>query len=281
MTAVQALLPATLLAAAVLAVGAVPRSEHLRVRNLVPTRETPSVAGWSGLTAGSSRWAVWAGAAGAGLVLGGPVLSLLLLGLVLVGLRAHRRRSRERARAAERSRAVEACGALAGELRAGRSPAEALEVAAELSSGPSRAVLQSAAASARLGGDVPAALAAGAEGDTAVPDLLRALAACWQVCSQTGNGLATAAERLADGLRAAREQDLAVEAALAGPKATAALLAVLPLAGVALAAGMGARPLHVLLHTPLGAGCLLLGCALDALGLAWTRRLVRHASGVP
>ena len=81
-----------------------------------------------------------------------------------------------------------------------------------------------------------------------------------------------------DGGRARETQRRQVAAALAGPRASAALLALLPLAGVALAAGLGARPLHVLLHTPLGVGCLLLGAALDLLGLWWTTRIVARAA---
>ena len=69
----------------------------------------------------------------------------------------------------------------------------------------------------------------------------------------------------------------AVEAELAGPRATAGLLAVLPLGGLLLAAGLGADPVHQLLHTPLGAACAVLGVGLDLLGLAWTARLVRRA----
>ena len=92
-----------------------------------------------------------------------------------------------------------------------------------------------------------------------------------------GVGLAGAVDRLAEGLRSAQQQELAVQAALAGPRASAGLLAVLPLAGVALAAALGAQPGHVLLHTPVGLGCLLAGAALDALGLWWTARLVDRA----
>ena len=55
---------------------------------------------------------------------------------------------------------------------------------------------------------------------------------------------------------------------------------LLPLAGVALAAGLGARPGYVLLHTPLGVGCLVLGLVLDGTGLWWTARLVARAGRV-
>jgi tight adherence protein B len=110
-----------------------------------------------------------------------------------------------------------------------------------------------------------------------VPELLRALAACWTVCSSSGSGLATAVERLEEGLRAEQARRRAVDAELAGPRATAALLAVLPLAGMVLATGLGADPVAMLLHTPLGLVCLSGGLLLDALGLWWTARLVARA----
>jgi tight adherence protein B len=112
-----------------------------------------------------------------------------------------------------------------------------------------------------------------------VPEVLRALAACWTVCAGSGSGLAAAVERLEEGLRAEQSQRRAVDAELAGPRATAGLLAVLPAGGLLLAAGLGADPLSVLLTTPVGLLCLTAGLALDAVGLWWTGRLVAAAGG--
>jgi tight adherence protein B len=110
-----------------------------------------------------------------------------------------------------------------------------------------------------------------------VPDVLAGLAACWQVCSSAGSGLAAGVDRLEEGLRAAEAQRRAIETELAAPRATAGLLAVLPVGGVWLAAALGAHPIHVLLHTSLGIGCLFVGLALDGLGLMWTGRIVNRA----
>ena len=233
------------------------------------------------------------GAATAGLVVLGPAGALLLLAAAAAARRVVRGQRRAREGARERRQAVEACTALAAELRAGRPPSAALAVAAAVACGPSARVLAAAAAAAQWGGDVAAVLvedeaaAAGLRAGpwagpraSAVPELLRALAACWQVCAQAGSGLALAVERLADGLRAREVQERAVAAALAGPRASAVLLAGLPAAGLALAAGLGARPVHVLLHTPLGLCCAAGGVALDALGLWWTGRIVAAAAGV-
>jgi len=308
MSAADALLPAALLAAAVLVAGGASRTGTQRLAAAVtaparalPARRGPSpgrlprdqlsrgrlpAAGPDRLDRSERRLSLehlpgrgllLVVAPPVGLVLGGPGLAVLALVSVLVGRRALRHHRSRRARAGERSRAVEACTALAAELRAGRAPAEALEVAAGLATGGTGRTLSTAAATARLGGDVPEALLR--RGDSAVPELLRGLAACWQVCARSGSGLAPAVERLADGLRTRQAQERAVDAALAGPRATAGLLAVLPLAGLALAAGLGAHPVHVLLRTPLGLVCLLLGTALDLLGVWWTGRLVASVAG--
>ncbi len=226
-------------------------------------------------------WLACAAAVLAVLVGGGSLLvPVLLAGAGAAALvRVRRVRALAAARRDERARAVEACAALAGELRAGRAPGDALAAASSLATGPSAAALQSAAGAVRLGGDPAPALRA--TSGSAVPEVLRALAACWTVCAGSGAGLAAAVERLEHGLRAEQAQRRAVDAELAGPRATAGLLAVLPAGGLLLAAGLGADPLRVLLTTPVGLLCLTVGLALDALGLWWTGRLVARAGGGP
>jgi tight adherence protein B len=167
---------------------------------------------------------------------------------------------------------------LAAELRAGRPAAAALAAASGVATGPLADGLRSAAVAGDVGADPVAALLRAAPG-SAVGELVRGLAACWQVCASTGSSLATAVDRLAISLQAQEAQRRVVEAELAGPRATAALLAALPVAGVGLAAGLGARPLHVLLHTTAGLACLTAGLLLEALGLWWTSRLVAAAGG--
>ena len=62
---------------------------------------------------------------------------------------------------------------------------------------------------------------------------------------------------------------------LSGPRATAGLLAVLPVLGLGMGAAMGARPWHVLTATGPGRLALLLGVGFDLLGVMWTERLTR------
>jgi len=204
---------------------------------------------------------------------------VLLVPLALLGAeRVARVRRARAAREQERQQAGEACAVLAGELRAGRSAAQALTAAADVATGAVRLAVLAASSSAGIGGDVPAALL-GKASASAAPELLAGLGACWQVCAGTGSGLAMAVDRLEEGLRAEQGQRLAVAAELAGPRATAGLLACLPLAGIGLAAALGARPVHVLLHTTIGLACAVLGVGLDGLGVWWTGRLVARVGG--
>lgn len=183
------------------------------------------------------------------------------------------RRARERRQDA----VIALCGTLAGEVRAGRQPGEALLCAAHGSAelgDAQTAVL----AAARFGGDVPEALAAaarqpGAEG-------LRGLAACWRVAVDQGAGLAAGLDRLEGALRAERDQRSDLRAQLAGARATAVMLAGLPVLGLLLGVALGSDPLHVLLHTGAGLGCLLAGSVLEVLGVWWVARIVRGTEAV-
>lgn len=218
----------------------------------------------------------WAPVAGVVLaVLGSSVLPVVA-GAAGVPLLRRARLAREARSARERrgDEVIALCGALAGEVRAGRQPGEALLRAARDTGGLAEAQAAVAAA-ARFGGEVPGALATaarqpGAEG-------LLGLAACWRVAVDHGAGLAAGLDRLEAALRAERDQRAELRAQMAGARATAAMLAALPALGLVLGTALGADPLRVLLHTGPGLGCLLVGGLLEALGLWWVLRIVRTA----
>ncbi|MEU2069410.1 type II secretion system F family protein [Streptomyces anulatus] len=219
-------------------------------------------------------------------VLGGSVLPLVG-GAVAVPL--VRRWLRRRAGAREADRAATAvaalCGAVVGELRAGREPGQALLVAlreglaedcSSVTPAPTGRLGEAEAAvlaAARFGGDVPAALRQAAQG----PGLggLSGMAACWRVAVDGGAGLATGLERLEATLREDRRRREELRAQLAGAWSTVVVLALLPVAGLGLGAALGAEPLRVLLHTPGGLACLAVGALLEAAGLYWACRIVR------
>ncbi|MEU6676870.1 type II secretion system F family protein [Streptomyces sp. NPDC046925] len=234
---------------------------------------------------GRVRHEWWALAGGAAIGLLGESLVPLALGAAGVPLIRRVRRARD-ARLLEERRAagvIALCGALAGEVRAGRQPGEALRAAADgglglgedgtgavAGLGEARAGVLAAA---RFGGDVPGALEVAAR-EPGARGLL-GLAACWRVAVDRGAGLAAGLERLEGALRAERDQRADLRAQLAGARSTAVMLAGLPVLGLLMGSALGASPLRVLLHTGAGLGCLAVGGALEGAGVWWALRIVR------
>ncbi|MHA5050313.1 type II secretion system F family protein [Streptomyces sp. SD15] len=225
---------------------------------------------------GRLRSGGWSLVVGAVIALLGASVVPLLLGAALVPLLGRMRRAGEARRERERrgDAVIALCGALAGEVRAGRQPGEALLRAARDSGGLGEAQAVVLAA-ARFGGDVPGALTDAAR--QAGADGLVGLAACWRVAVDRGAGLAAGLDRLEGALRAERDQRADMRAQLAGSQSTAVMLAGLPVLGLLIGTALGADPLHVLLHTGAGLGCLLVGGVLEGVGLWWALRIVRGA----
>lgn len=169
-----------------------------------------------------------------------------------------------RLRAMERMRAVQALGALAAELEVGQPPSQALA-----GSGGNPCVWPAALAAAQMGGEVVSALAV----DSRHHPVLQQLAACWRVAAESGAGLAAAVARLASTARAAEDVRVDLEAQLAGPRATARMLAALPFVGVGFGLMLGSNPIAWLLGSPPGRTCLVAGLALTAIGTWWTGRI--------
>ncbi|WP_418961442.1 type II secretion system F family protein [Streptomyces tritici] len=212
-------------------------------------------------------------AAGVLAVLGGSPVPLVAGALAVPLARRRLRAARLRKEHEARQDAVAAlCGTLAGELRAGRQPGPALCFAAASTGGlgPDEAEVLAAA---RFGGDVPEALRRAANREGA--EGLAGLAACWQVAVDGGAGLASGVDRLESALCGARDRRERLRAQLAGTWATVAVLAALPAVGLLLGTAMGANPLRVLLHTPAGLACLVIGVLLQCAGLRWATWIVR------
>jgi tight adherence protein B len=209
-------------------------------------------------------------------VLGGSLLPLIAGAIAVPVLRRRLTARKARRRRQRRAEAVIAlCAAVAGELRAGLQPGQALLAAAEAGALPPDTG-PGAVAAARFGGDVPGALREAA----AVPGAegLAGMAACWRVSVDGGAGLAAGLDRLEAALRAERDREEDLAAQLSGARATVALLALLPAVALAMGWAMGADPLRVLLHTPAGLACLLAGVLLETAGLWWAARIVRSAA---
>ncbi|GAB2604780.1 hypothetical protein [Pseudactinotalea suaedae] len=108
------------------------------------------------------------------------------------------------------------------------------------------------------------------------PDVAAAVAAC-RLAARTGAPLAEIIDVVVAGVAEAADADELRRTALAGPRATARLLAWLPAGGIALGTMLGADPLAVLLGGGVGGLCLVGGGALFLLGHRWVRALVAEA----
>lgn len=197
------------------------------------------------------------------------VAAVAVVGAAAAVAGARRRAAEERDAVRRRARVVEACDALGAELAAGRTPAGALACVAH-----DWPHLEPAARSAANGGDVVAELRLCARPAGAAA--LRVVAAAWSVSARTGHGLADVLARVADDLRASEQTARVVRSELASARATARLLAALPVLTLAMGAGAGASPWAFLLGGPPGWICLGAGGALTAAGLAWIDSLARR-----
>ncbi|WP_051480382.1 type II secretion system F family protein [Cellulomonas sp. KRMCY2] len=110
------------------------------------------------------------------------------------------------------------------------------------------------------------------------PASARAVLAAARLAVEVGAAPAEVLDRVVGSL--AREAEAAAQrrAALAGPQATARVLAWLPALGLALGFLLGANPAQVLLDGGRGTALLLLGTGLTVLGRRWTARHVRAAA---
>jgi len=178
------------------------------------------------------------------------------------------RRQEAEAADARAARTVEVCDLLAAELAAGRAREAALDEAA--SAWPE---LRPVADACRLGGDVSVALRStarlpGAHG-------LRLLAAAWAVSHRTGSGLAGSTRRVAHAVRREQATRRVVSGELASARATARLMAALPLLALLMGSGAGGDPWSFLFATAWGLACLAGGLALGLAGLWWIELIAR------
>jgi tight adherence protein B len=219
--------------------------------------------------------AVCAGAVGAVLLSLTTVFAAVVFATT-AGLR-YRRRRRSR-RAMDESRELEtAIDVLVGELRIGAHPAQAFAVAADETAGPVAQSCRAVAARARLGADVTAGLNGVAEAST-LPAQWNRLAVCWQLASQHGLAMSTLMRAAQRDIAERQRFSAQVTSAMAGARATAAILAGLPVLSVVLGQLIGADPVAFLLAGHAGGWLLVVGVTLVCSGLLWSDRITDRAT---
>lgn len=175
---------------------------------------------------------------------------------------------------------AEALRSLVAELSAGAHPVEAAEAAAADAGPVAGRALRAAAAAVRLGGDVDTALAGGARAAPLAPDVVRAtvqLGRAWHLAAHHGLPLAHVLDAVREDLEQRVRFARRVLAHMSGPRASAAVLAFLPVAGVCLGESIGADPLQVLAGSVAGQVLVAVGAALTCAGIAWSARITRTA----
>ena len=208
------------------------------------------------------------GAAGVGAALSTPLVALLAAVAAFAVGRSRVAALRDRDQERRLLAVTEGLGALAADLRSGRSvdaaTAAAVTACADEASGQAlaRAVRTPAAGPAE-------------EGD--LGQALARISAGVRLSSRTGCSLAAVVAAVEDDLRARHRQRLELRSATAAPRASALLLAGLPVLGMAMGSGVGADPWAVLTTTGTGQSLLVAGVTLELAGVAWSRRLLDRA----
>ncbi|MGM1059690.1 type II secretion system F family protein [Saccharothrix sp. Mg75] len=247
-----------LLAVALLLVPSSPARRRLAgLRRSPPRRRVPAPTRLVVVVAGAALGLL----AGPGGAVAGGVLAAAVW-------RAHRDTTRQRVRLKAAGALADGLGGFVAELRSGAHPAAAATGAAEDAEQPAGDVLRAIASTSARGGDVEAALAD-------FPDA-RHLARAWRLSADHGVPLADVVDAVRRDLDRRTAFARQVHARMAGPRASAAVLAGLPLFGVLLGEVSGAAPLAVLTGTAPGQVLLVVGVALISGGLRWSGRLTRQ-----
>lgn len=168
-------------------------------------------------------------------------------------------------------------------LSAGVPPSAAWRHLERAGQSPSTVAIVAAAADAAAdGGDIAGAIARRARSDgrdaVATRRAWEALAAVWCVAVDVGAPLAGCLRTMAASFRADGRLQREAAVALAGPRATARLVAFLPIVAVVFGAALGFDTVGILLTTPAGWVCTASGSVLLLAGARWSAALVRRAS---
>jgi tight adherence protein B len=218
---------------------------------------------------------------GGALIIGSVGVAIGALVAPIVGLAATplvgallwcRRREVAAARRAARADDLERCvHSIIEDCRAGATLPDAVAGAA-VASAYYRHALDAAARDA-----VGAGITAGWPRLAAAAPELVPLALAGRLATRSGSSPIGVLEVLSVDLDSDRSVRSSVATAVAGPRASALLLAGLPVAGLLLGTSLGANPAHILAATAIGNVALAIGLAFEAVGLFWTSILIGRA----
>jgi tight adherence protein B len=250
------------------------RAQRSRRAALLGSSARPRLRGLPGVDDLPVPLLAGAAAVGVAAVFSTPLVALLAGAIASAGARSWAGTRHEHTQEGLLAGLADGLGALTAELRAGRAlePATAAAVAAcgDEGSGPALA----RAVRVPMAGADRSAPAAGRE--DAVASAVERISAAVRLSSRTGCSLADVLAAVHEDLRIRRSRQQELGAVIAAPRASAMLLAGLPLLGLAMGSGIGADPWHVLTATGAGQLLLVLGVAFELAGLAWSRALVRR-----
>ena len=137
--------------------------------------------------------------------------------------------------------------------------------------------LSSLAGRAVLGGQISVAGLEAARGG-ADSGVWERSGTAWHLSDRHGLPMADLLEAVRTDVLAQNAFDARTRAGLAGPRATASVLAGLPVLGIALGQATGANPVGVLTGGGLGGILLIVGTAFIVAGLCWSDRIVEKVS---
>ncbi|MGH2655743.1 MAG: type II secretion system F family protein [Actinomycetota bacterium] len=238
----------------------------LAARRGWPARPVSYVAAWLGAAVGGATF---------GATVAGPVG--LLVGAMggPLGVEGWLGRRRVARAASAEIQLRDFAVALAAAVRAGLSIRLALVEAARDVDDPLGPVIAAVVRDLESGRPIDAALERIAT-ELDLPDA-RLLVTSLGVHRRTGGQLPVLLDELSEVVGQRVDARRGSRALTAQGRASGAVLAVLPVAFVALLSGTGGDGLGAFYRTPLGAGLLMMGVLLDAAGFLWIRRIVGRA----
>jgi len=209
-------------------------------------------------------------------------LAGLIAAVLVVGTSSFliRQAVRERRRQAALADILAALRILGRELRAGADPGLAAANAVAVTRGEGALVLGTLVQLTRTedrsaGRDTTGGIGADVTAGSIPAQAVARLHGGWLLTKRHGLAFSPLVTALAEDLKEQLAAGSERAGQVAGPRMSGYVMALLPLLGLALGAGMGADPIRVLVESAVGNVLLVVGVGLTCAGLLWSARIVR------